>query len=105
MLAATSWAARLKAGLARTREVLNADLGGLLGRRGIDEALFEELETALLAADCGVEATRALLDDLRARVKKSRIEDGAALKSAFKAVLLERLAPLERRLDTSAHKP
>jgi fused signal recognition particle receptor len=105
MLAATSWAARLKAGLARTREVLNADLGGLLGRRRIDEALFEELETALLAADCGVEATRALLDDLRARVKKLRIEDGAALKSALKAVLLERLAPLERRLDTSAHKP
>jgi fused signal recognition particle receptor len=105
MLAATSWAARLKAGLARTREVLNADLGALLVRRRIDEALFEELETAMLAADCGVEATRALLGDLRARVKKLRIEDGEALKAAFKAVLLERLAPLERRLDTGAHKP
>jgi len=105
MLAATSWAARLKAGLARTREVLNADLGTLLGGRRIDEALFEELETALLTADCGVEATRALLDDLRARVKRLRIEDGEALKTAFKAVLLERLAPLERRLDAGAHKP
>ena len=70
MLAATSWAARLKAGLARTREVLNADLGELLTRRKVDEALFEELESALLSADCGVEATRALLDDLRDRVKK-----------------------------------
>ncbi|HUN67976.1 MAG TPA: signal recognition particle-docking protein FtsY [Burkholderiales bacterium] len=105
MLAATSWAARLKAGLARTREVLNADLGTLFGGRRIDEALFEELETALLTADCGVEATRALLDDLRARVKRLRIEDGEALKTAFKAVLLERLAPLERRLDAGAHKP
>ena len=105
MLAATSWAARLKAGLARTREVLNADLGTLLGGRRIDEALFEELETALLTADCGVEATRALLDDLRTRVKRLRIEDGEALKTAFKAVLLERLAPLERRLDAGAHKP
>ena len=105
MLAATSWAARLKAGLARTREVLNTDLATLLSRGGIDEALFEELETALLSADCGVDATRDLLDDLRMRVKKQRIEDGAALKAALKAALLERLAPLERRLATAAHKP
>ena len=106
MLAATSWAARLKAGLARTREVLNTDVGDAVQRgRKIDEALFDELEAALLSADCGVEATRALLDDLRAAVKKQRIEDGAALKAALKAALLERLAPLERKLDTGAHKP
>ena len=105
MLAATSWAARLKAGLARTREVLNTDLGELLVRRGIDESLFEELESALLSADCGVDATRELLDDLRMRVKKQRIEDGAALKGALKAALLERLLPLERSLATAAHKP
>ena len=105
MLAATSWAARLKAGLARTREVLGTDVGTLFGGRKIDEALFDELETALLSADCGVEATRALLDDLRATVRKQRIEDGARLKAALKAALLERLAPLERKLDTGAHKP
>ena len=105
MLAATPWAARLKAGLARTREILGSDVGTLFGGRKIDEALFDELETALLSADCGVEATRALLDDLRDRVKKQRIEDGVALKAALKAVLVERLAPLERRLETGAHKP
>jgi fused signal recognition particle receptor len=105
MLAATSWAARLKAGLARTREILGSDVGTLFGGRKIDEALFNELETALLSADCGVEATRALLDDLRDRVKKQRIEDGVALKAALKAALLERLAPLERRLETGARKP
>lgn len=105
MLAATSWAARLKAGLARTREVLGTDVGRLFGGRKIDEALFDELETALLSADCGVEATRALLDDLRATVRKQRIEDGARLKAALKAALLDRLAPLERKLETGAHKP
>ena len=105
MLAATSWAARLKAGLARTREVLGSDVGTLFGRRRIDEALFNELEAALLSADCGVEATGALLVDLRSRVKQQRIEDGVALKAALKAVLVERLAPLERKLDTGAHKP
>jgi len=105
MLAATSWAARLKAGLARTREVLNTDLGELFSHRKIDEALFDELETALLSADCGVDATRDLLDDLRARVKKQRIEDGAALKATLKEAVLARLAPLERRLDAGRHKP
>jgi fused signal recognition particle receptor len=105
MLAAASWAARLKAGLARTREVLNADLGTLLARRSIDESLFEELETALLSADCGVEATRALVDDVRGKVKKQRIEDGAALKAALKASMLDRLAPLERKLDYAGRKP
>jgi fused signal recognition particle receptor len=105
MLAATSWAARLKAGLARTREVLNADLADLLTRRKIDGALFDDLEAALLSADCGVDATRALLDDLRERVKRQRIEDGAALKAALKAAVLARLAPLERKLSAGAHKP
>jgi fused signal recognition particle receptor len=105
MLAATSWAARLKAGLARTREVLGSDVGTLFGRRKIDEALLGELETALLSADCGFEATRALMDDVRDRVKQQRIEDGSALKAALKAALLDRLAPLERKLDTRAHKP
>jgi len=105
MLAATSWAARLKAGLARTRETFGGGLGVLLGRRKLDGALFDELETALLSADCGVAATRALLDDLRNRVQKQRIEDGVALKAALEAALLERLAPLERALDTTLHKP
>lgn len=105
MLAATSWAARLKAGLARTREVLGTDVGALFGGRKIDEALFEELETALLSADCGVEATHSLLEDLRARARKDRIENGVELKAALKAAILERLTPLERRLETGAHKP
>ena len=105
MVAASSWAARLKAGLARTREVLNTDLGTLLSRRKIDDALFDELETALLSADCGVDATRSVLDELRAKVKQQGIEDGAALKAALKASLLARLAPLERRLDAGARKP
>ena len=43
MLAAASWAARLKAGLARTREVLNTDVGVLLARRRVDDSLFDEL--------------------------------------------------------------
>ncbi|HVB49422.1 MAG TPA: signal recognition particle-docking protein FtsY [Burkholderiales bacterium] len=100
-----SWSVRLKAGLARTRAALGGGLGALLGRRKIDEALFEELETALLTADCGVEATQALLERLRARVRKERLEDGEALKGALKQALLELLAPLERTLQASRARP
>ena len=105
MLAATSWAARLKAGLARTREVLNTDVGELLARRRIDESLFENLEGALLSADCGVEATRSLIEELRKRVRSGHIEDSAGLRQALKAALLERLRPLEGSLAFRSHKP
>ena len=105
MLAATSWAARLKAGLARTREVLGTDVGTLFSGRKIDQALFDELESALLSADSGVDAARALIEELRGTVKRQRIEDGIGLKAALKVALVDRLAPLEGKLDTAAHKP
>ena len=105
MLAASSWAARLKAGLARTRAVLGTDLGVLLRGRKIDEALFNELETALLSADCGVDATQSLIEELRGRARRDRIEDGDALKVALKNALLERLAPLERKLEFGSSRP
>jgi fused signal recognition particle receptor len=105
MLAVASWATRLKAGLARTREVLGTPLAQLFALRRIDEALYEELESALLQADCGVEASRSLVDSLRERVRRGRIEESAALKAALKDALLELLAPLERPLDVSRARP
>jgi fused signal recognition particle receptor len=108
MLAASSWAARLKAGLARTREAIGG-LNALLGRRSVDAALYAELEAALLQADCGVEATRGVMEELRRAARAQRIEDGVALKAALKQVLIARLAPLERALDpalnTAGRKP
>ncbi|HEY5896999.1 MAG TPA: signal recognition particle-docking protein FtsY [Burkholderiales bacterium] len=105
MVAALSWAARLKAGLARTREVLNTPVSELFVRRRVDEALFEELETALLQADCGVAATQWLLDALRERTRRERIEDGETLKGALKDALTQLLTPLEKRLECSQARP
>jgi fused signal recognition particle receptor len=101
MVAALSWAARLKAGLARTREVLNTPIGELFTRRRVDEALYEELEAALLQADCGVAATQALL----AAVRKQKPEDGAALKAALREAIAGLLSPLQKTLDLSGAKP
>jgi len=100
-MVALSWAARLKAGLARTREVLNTPVSELFTRRKVDEALYEELETALLQADCGVQATQALMASLR----KKKLEDGEALKQALKDAIAELLAPLEKRLELKGPKP
>jgi len=102
---APSWTERLKAGLARTRAALMTPLGELFARTKIDAALLEELEATLLMADCGVEATQWLLDALKARVKKEKIESPAALREALIELLTELLAPLEQPLDLSAHKP
>jgi fused signal recognition particle receptor len=101
MVAALSWAARLKAGLARTRDVLNTPVTELLKRQRVDESLYEELETALLQADCGVSATQALLD----AVRKRKPQDGDALRTALKEAITEQLLPLQRPLETSAATP
>ena len=100
-MVATSWAARLKAGLARTRDVLNTPVSELFTRRKIDEALYEELETALLQADCGVEAAQALIGEIR----RKKVADGEALKGALKDSIAELLAPLERKLEVGQAKP
>src|SRR3954463_11637708 len=105
MVAALSWAARLKNGLARTRDVLNTPVSELFVRRRVDESLFEDLETALLQADCGVAATDWLLTSLREKARKDRIEDAETLKRALKDSVTELLQPLERRLDTSRARP
>jgi len=105
MLAAGSWAARLKAGLARTRQALGGGIDTLFGRAAIDEALFESLESALISADCGVETSSMLIAKLRERARRERLADGAHLRQALKAELLALLAPLEQRFDTRAAVP
>lgn len=81
---------RLKDGLASTRAVLNTDVGDLVsGHRRIDEDLLEELETQLLAADVGVEATARIIDDISGRVKRRELADPRALLSALRGELRE----------------
>ena len=78
MVAATSWAARLKAGLTRTREVLNTDVGELLLAAGDRrDAVQQRLETALIAADCGPRRNRVSDRQApRTRARKERITSG-----------------------------
>ena len=101
-----SWAARLKQGLARTREQFGSKLTNLFSGGGkIDDELYEELETILLTSDVGVAATQYLLDDLRARVRREGLTEAAQLKGAVQQSLLALLQPLEQPLDIAGHRP
>lgn len=96
-----SWLARLKGGLAKTGQ----SIGSLFIGVRVDEALFEELETALIMADAGVEATEQLLNALRQRVKRDRIEEAEGVRQALRDVLSEHLKVLERPFEVGRVKP
>ena len=89
---------RLKERLSRTRSNLSDGLANLLlGRKSIDDNLLEELETLLLTADVGVEATSRIIDDITNRVRRKELADPDSLSRILKEQLLEILE--------SIHKP
>lgn len=91
---------RLRQRLARTRGRLTDGLAGLvLGRKAIDEELLEELETRLLTADLGVEATNEIIADLTQRVARKQLSDADALFSALREDMLAILRPVEAPLQ------
>ena len=100
------WLSRLKTGLSKTRAVLNTDVTELFQRHGkVDEALFDELETGLIAADVGVRATTQLISSLRRAAKDKQLSDAQSLQAEFETLLVDLILPLEAKLDTSTAKP
>ena len=102
---ALSWRERLKAGLARTRAQLGGKLKTIFSRGKVDEELLEELESLLLTSDVGLDATYHLLEELKARTKRDRIDTPEGIQKALSDALHELLLPLEQPLDASSHKP
>ena len=87
---------QLKSRLSRTRSNFADGLADLvLGRKSIDADLLEELETMLLVADVGVDATTRIITDLSERVNRKELSDPAALAESLKARLLEILETCE----------
>ncbi len=102
----SGWLGRLKSGLSKTRAVLNRDVTDLFARYPkIDDALFEELESALITADVGVHAAARLITDLKTAQRTLKIADGQTLQVEFKRSLTALISPLEQPLDVSTHKP
>jgi len=95
------WVSRLRQGLRKT----GSSLAQVFTGTRIDEALYEELESALLMADTGVAATQYLLDDLRERVKREQARDPAAVKALLVDALTDLLTPLQGALELEATPP
>ena len=97
---------RLRARLNRGNSWLTYDLADLFRGRKIDAEILEELETRLLTADVGVEATEHILQALHRRVARKELGDVAALIAALKEAIVEILAPCAQPLVVDpAHKP
>lgn len=95
------WLSRLRQGLRRT----GSSIAQVFTGTQIDDALYEELESALLMADAGVHATAHLLADLKRRVKEAKAGDPAAVKALLADAIAELLAPLQRPLEIGGPQP
>ncbi|MFN7693506.1 MAG: signal recognition particle-docking protein FtsY [Burkholderiales bacterium] len=95
------WLARLRDGLRKTGQ----SLASVFSRTTIDDALYEELEEALLMADTGVKATAHLLEDLKRRVREARATDPQLVKALLVDAIADLLRPLERPLEIGRHEP
>ena len=95
------WISRLRHGLRRTGSAIAQVFTGTR----IDEALYEELEAALLMSDAGVQATAYLLEDLKRRVKDSKATDPAQVKGLLAQALADLLQPLQRSLSIGEAAP
>ena len=98
---------RLIQGLTRTRSGLTSGLADLtLGKKSIDDELLEDIETLLLTADIGVEATQRIITDLTNRVSRKELKDSESLLSALKDDMTAILAPCDAPIEIDTrHKP
>jgi fused signal recognition particle receptor len=96
-----SWMERLKRGLAKT----SSSLSLLFVGAKIDDELYDELESALLMADAGIDATAFLLDALKKRVKDDKLLDAQAVKAALKDLMIALMLPLQKPFELGRHEP
>ena len=99
--------ARLKQGLSKTSASIGEGMASLfLGRKAIDDELLDDLETRLLTADVGVEATSVIIQRLTQKVARKELADADALYKSLQGELAAMLKPVEQPLKiTSQNKP
>ena len=100
-----SFFTRMRAKINRPGSWLSYDLAQLVPGRKIDAEVLDELETRLLTADVGVDATQYILEDLRKKVARKELDDVDALVAALTDAITEILLPSQQPLDISQQKP
>ena len=102
----TGFFARLKQGLSKTSASIGEGMASLfLGKKTIDDELLEDIETRLLTADVGVEATAVIIQSLTQKVARKQLTDADALYKSLQAELAAMLKPVEAPLVITPKKP
>ena len=84
--------ARLREGLSKTRGNMTEKVDDMVREsRKIDEDFYEELEDILLMADCGLQATTVIVDELRERVKANKVKDAGEAREILKQIMIEQM--------------
>lgn len=98
---------RLRSGLSKTGSALTEGMESLvLGEKKIDDDVLEELETRLLMADVGMEATQRIIADLTQRISRSELDNTDALMTALNEEMIKILQPVAIPLEVKPeHKP
>jgi len=102
----SSFFSRMKQAVSRTRESLTSKIEDIVAlTRTVDESTLEELETALLTSDLGVQTTTTILEALRDRARHQSIEGGEELRSLLKAELRAILEAPQKPLNAPDGPP
>ena len=96
---------RMKAGLSKSRKNFTEGMVNILiGGKEIDDELLEEVETQLLVADIGVDATRTIIQNLTERTERKELIYSNALYKALQEELVTLLAPRVKALHIDSNK-
>lgn len=102
----SSWFSRLKSSLSRTRSSFTEGLASIfLGKKEIDDDLLEQIETQLLTADVGVEATQLIIQKLTQGISRKELNDPEAVYRSLQKALTEMLLPCEQPLVIGNQQP
>ena len=102
----TGWFSRLKSSLSASRHQLSGRLASLFLRQKIDDDFIEELETTLIQADCGMQATQWLVNTLIDRVKKEKLDTPEAWQQALTQLFAQWMSHLNPpKLLVEQHRP
>ena len=91
---------KLKLGLGKTKSSIDEKINNVFSVfRKVDEDLLEELEEVLVMSDIGMETSIKIIDELRTKIKKEKIEDEQDVKKALKEIMAEILNIAEPKLN------
>ena len=91
---------KLKTSLNKTKTSIDDKINNVFSNfRKVDEELLEELEEALIMSDIGVDTSVKIIDNLRNRIKKEKIEDEENVKNVLRQEMKKMLDEMDNKLN------